>query len=59
VYPVVGGVHTLHDLVKESKATGPAYRLSIQTRVHAGGTASFRIRRSSAPSRSRSTIATW
>lgn len=35
VYPAAGGVHTLHDLVKESKASGPAYRLSVQTHVHA------------------------
>jgi TnpA family transposase len=42
VYPAAGGEQTLRDLVREYKATGPTYRLHVQTHLRASYRAHYR-----------------
>lgn len=42
VYPAAGGEQTLRDLVREYKASGPAYRLHVQTRLRASYRSHYR-----------------
>jgi hypothetical protein len=35
VFPAAGGEQTLRDLVREFKASGPAYRLQVHTHLRA------------------------
>jgi len=42
IWPVAGGEGTLRDLVREARADGPTYRLSVQTRLQASYKAHYR-----------------
>jgi hypothetical protein len=42
IYPAAGGEQTLRDLVREYKATGPAYRLRVQTHQRASYRSHYR-----------------
>jgi len=42
IFPAAGGEQTLRDLVREYQATGPAYRLHVQTHLRASYRAHYR-----------------